>query len=126
MSSAHRAFLKIYSRWRLARVYRYVLGWWLIFSLTQLARIRLLDSAAASELERYQHMIMWEGATLVICILGGGSALAYYIFREIGLRQQLQLFFLTFAHELRTPLANLRRQAESLEEDLTICSSYIN
>jgi signal transduction histidine kinase len=118
MSSSNRALLKyiLVGVWLLFTVT--LLGWWLVFSLTELARIRLLDATASAELERYQKMILWEGGTLVICIVGGGSALAYYIFREIRLRQQLQLFFLTFAHELRTPLASLRLQAESLEEDL--------
>ena len=118
MSSANRALLKyvLVGIWLVFTVT--LLGWWFIFSLSELARIRQLDIVAAAELARYQKMILWEGVTLVICVVGGGSALAYYIFREIRLRQQLQLFFLTFAHELRTPLASLRLQAESLEEDL--------
>ncbi len=118
MSSANRALLKyiLVGIWLVFTVT--LLGWWLLFSLTELARIRLLEGAPVAELDRYQKMIMWEGGTLVVCVVGGGSALAYHIFREIRLRHQLQLFFLTFAHELRTPLASLRLQAESLEEDL--------
>jgi len=118
MSSTNRALIKyvLVGLWLLFTVT--LLGWWLIFSLTELARIKLLDVTASAQLERYEKMILWEGGTLVICVVGGGSALAYYIFREIRLRQRLQLFFLTFAHELRTPLASLRLQAESIEEDL--------
>lgn len=50
-------------------------GWWYIFHLRQIERIRELDHDAAAELARNQSMLAWEGATLLLCLIGGGIAL---------------------------------------------------
>ena len=55
---------------------------------------------------------------MIILLLGGGGALAYYLLREDKRNRQIQQFFAAFSHELKTPIASLRLQAESLEEDL--------
>lgn len=63
-------------------------------------------------------MLLLEGSTLVISLVGG--ALAFYL---LGLRlrrqsEAIQQFLLTFTHELKTPIASLRLQAEELGERL--------
>lgn len=90
--------------------------WWLIFGFRQVERIAALDHAAASQMARYQRMLLWEGATLVMLLAGGAAALSYYMVREMRERAAVQKFFATFTHELKTPLASLRLQAEALAE----------
>lgn len=96
--------------------------WWMIFGLTQVARISELAGQAspeiAAEISRRHRMLMSEGATLVLLLLGGGIALLSYIRVEMKRSQRLREFFAAFTHDLKTSLASLRLQAESLEEDL--------
>lgn len=92
--------------------------WWLIFALRQLETIKTLDVARASQLAAQHRMLILEGATLLVCVVGSGAALLYSAYREVHLNRRLKLFFLTFAHEIKTPLASLRLQAESLMDDL--------
>jgi signal transduction histidine kinase len=93
-------------------------GWWLIFGLQQIDRLKEFQHSEANELVRQQRMVMWEGSFLIVCLLGGGSALLYYIHKESRRNLQIKEFFATFTHELKTSLASLRLQTESLEEDL--------
>jgi len=93
-------------------------AWWLIFSLSQLDRIYALDHQTAPQLARYQRMLHLEGATLFLFLLGGAAALIYYMFRELKQREAIQEFLSIFTHELKTPLASLRLQAEILMESV--------
>ena len=69
-------------------------------------------------LERKQRMLFYEGISLIVLLLLGGLALGYYVWREYCRNQQIKEFFASFSHDLRTPIASLRLQAESLSEDL--------
>lgn len=96
-------------------------AWWIVFSLRQAQRISEdsgVSVETAHEITRHNFMLMSEGATLVVLLLVGGSALLYYIATEMRRSQRLREFFATFTHELKTSLASVRLQAESLEEDL--------
>lgn len=90
--------------------------WWMIFGLQQLDRMSKI--AADSEMARQHRMLMSEGATLILLLLAGGGALLYYINTEIRRARKIQEFFAAFTHDLKTSLASLRLQAESLEENL--------
>jgi signal transduction histidine kinase len=96
--------------------------WWLIFGLKQIDRISQIGGAApigiANEIAREHRMLLSEGSTLILLLLLGGSALLYYIATEIRRSRRLQEFFAAFTHDLKTSLASLRLQAESLEDDL--------
>lgn len=100
--------------------------WWLIFGLRQIEALSqlteqtssLLTKNLAEELARQQRMLMSEGLTLVVLLLAGGAALLYYINTEIRRARKIQEFFAAFTHDLKTSLASVRLQAESLEEDL--------
>lgn len=93
-------------------------GWWLVFGLTQAARLQALGGDEAHRLGQVQRMLVWEGSFLLVLLLGGGVALLVAIRREQARRQQLQDFFSLFTHDLKTALASLQLQAESLQEDL--------
>ena len=91
-------------------------GWWFIFSLRQLSKISNLNLEETPELVRYQRMLLWEGGSLFIALSLGGAALTYFMLRELHQSQALREFFAAFTHELKTPIASLRLQAEVLQE----------
>jgi signal transduction histidine kinase len=63
-------------------------------------------------------MIIGEGLTLILFIASGGIALIYYILEEKKRNYQLNQFFASANHELKTYMASLRLRAEGLSEDL--------
>lgn len=101
-------------------------AWWMVFGFQQIDRLSSLGLEAApdvsakitDELVRQHRMLMSEGMTLILLLLAGGSTLLYYIHTEIGRAKRVQEFFGAFTHDIKTSLASLRLQAESLEEDL--------
>mgnify|MGYP001027618416 CR=1 FL=1 len=96
--------------------------WWVRFGLRQADRIAELaiqtGSPDAQELAKFHRMLLSEGITLIVLLLVGGIALLYHITREAERSRRLKEFFAAFTHDLKTSLASLRLQAESLEEDL--------
>ncbi|MEX2271176.1 MAG: HAMP domain-containing sensor histidine kinase [Vicinamibacterales bacterium] len=92
-------------------------AWWLVFGLSQ-ARALQNAGGEAARLGHVQRMLVWEGIVLIGLLLGGGIALIVAIRRERERRRQVQGFFTAFTHDLKTALASLRLQAESLQEDL--------
>jgi signal transduction histidine kinase len=89
--------------------------WWLIYGLKQIEKNSALQG---SEVLRGERMLHWEGGFLILLLLGGGLALLTYSVRDFRRNNQVKEFFATLTHELKTPLASLRLQVESLQEDL--------
>jgi signal transduction histidine kinase len=89
--------------------------WWLIFGLKQIEKNSTL---AGSEILRGERMLHWEGGFLILLLLFWGLALLTYSLRDFKRNNQVKEFFATLTHELKTPLASLRLQVESLQEDL--------
>jgi len=77
-------------------------SWWLMVGLAMPGRHR---------------MFLWEGATLIVVLVAGGVAMVVAIRREDRRRQALEMFFMSFTHDLKTSLASLQLQAEGLRED---------
>jgi signal transduction histidine kinase len=82
--------------------------WWLIHGLTQ-----------EGVSDRTQRMLFWEGAFLIAILFVGGVALVFLTHHHRRRHDRLQVFFSTFAHDLRTSITRLRLQAELLEEQGT-------
>jgi signal transduction histidine kinase len=93
-------------------------GWWLIYGLQQIDRISALNDSSAQEIVRRHRMLVSEGAFLFALLLVGGIALLYLLRIEMRRSRATREFFAAFTHDLKTSLASLRLQAESLEEDL--------
>jgi signal transduction histidine kinase len=93
-------------------------GWWYLFGVEQTERILELEASHSPTLSRHLKMLRWEGLTLLLSIVVGAGGMLYFIVREMRHAEKLQMFFSTFTHELKTPLASVQLQAESLKEDL--------
>lgn len=63
-------------------------------------------------------MILGEGVTLIICLTIGGIVLIRYIVRERQKNKEINSFFASANHELKTYTASIRLRAEGLEQDL--------
>jgi signal transduction histidine kinase len=93
-------------------------SWWVFFYLQQMEKFRSQNSNLDINLARLHRMFISEGAALFLLLLIGAAALFYVIYVERRRSQQIQEFFATFTHELKTSIASVRLQVESLQEDL--------
>jgi signal transduction histidine kinase len=92
-------------------------GWWFIFAFRQVHELGYLQAAAPSKIATHQKMLITEGAALIFALFAGGITLAYYVFRELRSNMRIRQFLANFSHEIKTALASVRLQAESLQED---------
>ncbi|EMY78586.1 GHKL domain protein [Leptospira weilii serovar Ranarum str. ICFT] len=100
--------------------------WWLLLGLkltnTVAGLSAKLDSSASSEslavLERQSRMIKMEGTFFLSMLFLGGATLIWLSYRDIRRNKMIHDFFSTVTHEMKTPLASLRLQAESLQEEM--------
>lgn len=93
-----------------------VAAFWLLFTITLTCWWIYLG---VTRLEHYQRMVFWEGCTLLLSILLGGSAIFYYLYKELEEGRRLKEFFAAFTHEIKTPLASARLKSEILKEKIT-------
>jgi signal transduction histidine kinase len=91
--------------------------WWMIFALEQSHQLALAGGPDP-RLAHVNRMLGWEGASFVALLLVGGIALVVSIRNEQARQRAVEAFFMAFTHDLKTALASLQLQAESLREDL--------
>lgn len=91
-------------------------SWWLflVFKLhTTLSNLNLPQLGSQS---RFLNMMKWEGSFFFIfLVLLGGSLFVMY-FRDMKKSRAMQAFFASLSHELKTPLASMRLQAEVIKD----------
>ncbi|TGL97861.1 sensor histidine kinase [Leptospira barantonii] len=110
--------------WLLVTVSLGVWWFWLGLKLTNIVAglSAKLDASSASEsllvLERQSRMIKMEGTFFLLMLFIGGVTLIWLSYRDIRRNKMIHDFFSTVTHEMKTPLASLRLQAESLQEEL--------
>jgi signal transduction histidine kinase len=98
--------------------------WWTVMGLSQAKQIyeleKKIDSSELVELRFYKQsrMIKMEGSFFILLLVIGGSTLLLLTQKEQERSRMLKDFFATLTHEMKTPLASLRLQAESLEEEI--------
>lgn len=95
------------------RIYYVAAIAWLVFTVSLASwwlRVGL-------ELTNRHTMFLWEGATFIVVLVCGGVAILVAIRREDRRRQALEMFFMSFTHDLKTSLASVQLQAEGLRED---------
>lgn len=93
-------------------------SWWLVLGLKQADRIDASGAPQTMELAHVRQMLGWEGGTFIALLLAGGTGLLLSVRREHLRRREIEAFFMAFTHDLKTSLASLQLQAESLREDL--------
>lgn len=91
-------------------------SWWLylVFKLhNTLSELNIPELGSQS---RFLNMMKWEGSFFFIfLVLLGGSLLIMY-YRDMKKSKAMQGFFSSLSHELKTPLASMRLQAEVIKD----------
>jgi len=98
-------------------------SWWLFFGLAQARRLAEAGSQGV-EIAQVRRMLVWEGVVFLGLLGAGGVVLVVAIRREIVRRRSVEEFFMAFTHDLKTSLASLQLQAESLQEDLPAVAGH--
>ncbi len=93
-------------------------SWWLFLGLKQAERLQASGAPQTMALEHVRQMLGWEGGTFIALLLVGGIGLLVSVRREHARQREVEAFFMAFTHDLKTSLASLQLQAESLREDL--------
>lgn len=93
-------------------------GWWAFFTIDIIAQLGENSAELSSQIQHKQNMIFWEGIAWMALLFTGGLSLIFLINRNQKNTQSLKDFFAAFTHDLKTSLASLRIQVESLQEDL--------
>ena len=98
-------------------------AWWVFLMFTQASKIAGLEeqlgvanAATEGQWLRTQRMILWEGSTFFATLLLSLALVTHLYRRDSKRARSLQAFFASVTHELRTPLASIRLQAESLAD----------
>ena len=89
-------------------------GWWL-YLLSQFGEF-LQGSGQSEQGQRLIQMIKWEGGTFVAVLLVLMGALIALYLRDQKKSASLAAFYAGMTHELKTPLASIRLQAEVLQD----------
>ena len=99
-------------------------SWWAIIVIRQSESIALLksnsglstNSESIEFIEKQHRMIHSEALFFLFLISVGGLSLILLSVRDVRRNQMIKDFFATVTHEMKTPLASLRLQAESLSD----------
>lgn len=91
-------------------------SWWLylVFKL-QTTLINLKIPELGSQ-ERFLNMMKWEGSFFFIFLVLLGTSLLIMYLRDMRKSKAMQAFFSSLSHELKTPLASMRLQAEVIKD----------
>ena len=85
------------------------LGSWWLFLVVKTSR----------ELHRnVMTMVLWEGAFFFSFLLFISGTLFYFYWQDLKKNRAMASFFTSLTHELKTPLASMRLQAEVIQETL--------
>ena len=86
-----------------------LLGSWWLFLVVKISR----------ELDRdLMTMARWEGAAFILLLLLISITLFYFYLQDIKKNRSMTSFFASLTHELKTPLASMKLQAEVIRETL--------
>ncbi|MCE9501159.1 MAG: HAMP domain-containing histidine kinase [Leptospira sp.] len=100
--------------------------WWLNLGLRQAELVAELKNAIGGKLaessmevlNRQNRMLKTEGVFFLAMLFTGGVFIIWFSYKDYERSRMIKEFFATVTHEMKTPLASLRLQVESLEEDL--------
>jgi signal transduction histidine kinase len=91
-------------------------SWWLYLVFKLHSTLITLNIPELGSQKRFLNMMKWEGSFFFIfLVLLGGSLFIMYI-RDMRKSKAMQAFFASLSHELKTPLASMRLQAEVIKD----------
>jgi signal transduction histidine kinase len=91
-------------------------SWWLYLVFKLHSTLSVLNLPELGSQNRFLNMMKWEGSFFFIfLVLLGGSLFVMYI-RDMKKSKAMQAFFSSLSHELKTPLASMRLQAEVIKD----------
>lgn len=91
-------------------------SWWLYLVFKLHSTISGLQLPELGPQGRFLNMMKWEGSFFFIfLVLLGGSLIVMYL-RDMKKSRAMQAFFSSLSHELKTPLASMRLQAEVIKD----------
>lgn len=91
--------------------------WWFKFSLDHIYLLETLQPDRLEHWERQERMVLWEGSAWLVLLISGGAALVLLVQKERQRVRRIREFFASFSHDVKTSLASLRVQAESLQDE---------
>ncbi len=91
-------------------------SWWLYLVFKLHSTLSELTIPQLGDQGRFLNMIKWEGVFffVILALLGVFLILIYY--RDMKKSRAVQIFFSSLSHELKTPLASMRLQAEVIKD----------
>lgn len=91
-------------------------SWWLFLVFKLHSTLSGLNLPELGSQNSFLNMMKWEGSFFFIfLVLLGGSLFVMY-FRDMKKTKAMQAFFSSLSHELKTPLASMRLQAEVIKD----------
>ena len=91
-------------------------SWWLYLVFKLHATLSELNIPELGSQSRFLNMMKWEGTFFFIFMLLLGGSLFIMYFRDMKKSKAMQAFFVSLSHELKTPLASMRLQAEVIKD----------
>ncbi|WP_408097046.1 sensor histidine kinase [Peredibacter sp. HCB2-198] len=91
-------------------------SWWLFLVFKLHSTMSELNLPELGSQSRFLNMMRWEGTFFFIFLILLGGSLFLMYFRDMKKSKAMQAFFSSLSHELKTPLASMRLQAEVIKD----------
>lgn len=91
-------------------------SWWLFLVFKLHSTLSELNLPELGSQSRFLNMLRWEGSFFFIFLVLLGGSLFIMYFRDMKKSRAMQAFFSSLSHELKTPLASMRLQAEVIKD----------
>ncbi len=91
-------------------------SWWLFLVFKLHSMMSGLNLPQLGSQSKFLNMMRWEGTFFFITLLLLGASLFAMYYRDMRKSQAMQAFFSSLSHELKTPLASMRLQAEVIKD----------
>lgn len=91
-------------------------SWWLYLVFKLHTTLISLNIPELGSQQKFLNMMKWEGSFFFIFLVLLGASLFIMYFRDMRKTRAMQAFFSSLSHELKTPLASMRLQAEVIKD----------
>jgi len=91
-------------------------SWWLYLVFKLHSTLSSLNIPELVNQKKFINMMKWEGSFFFILLFFLGASVFLMYFRDMKKSKAMQAFFSSLSHELKTPLASMRLQAEVIKD----------